>query len=333
MSKLLIIFSLFLISCSHSQVDKKECEQKRAAFDIGSGSTKMVVASVDVCKKSISKILLEEQRPITFKEALVKNKDNILNFKIQKSAIKALSELKKKAIQVGAVKFSGMATSAFRTAKNGQKALSNISKNTGIKLKVIDQKQEARLGYYGAVAKVGTSENDFIVWDIGGGSMQMTKNIDSKLHYYLGKMASVSFKEYFMQKTKNKNKKTPNPLRKRGANKAALLAKKFAEKDLKEFKKHIKHTTKVYGIGGVHYYSIRGQINSGKKIYTKEELQATLLKRSNYNDKMLKSKYAKTDVTNLALVLGHMNALKINEVEALKVNMAHGLLLSPQDWK
>jgi exopolyphosphatase/guanosine-5'-triphosphate,3'-diphosphate pyrophosphatase len=326
-----ILVLFVLVSCSQITI-KTNCIEKRAAFDVGSGSTKMVVAEVDTCNIKINKILVESNRPITFKESLVKNKNNKLDKVIVNKAIKALLELKTLAKAKGATAFTGMATSAFRTAKNGKIALDSISQKTGISLKLINQKKEAQLGYFGVIAKLKHTPKNLVVWDIGGGSMQMTKNTNGKLSHYLGKLASVSFKEKYLKANKLQNIKSPNPINKTGAILALNLAEKFAIKDISNFKSEINSNTKFIGIGGVHYYSIRGQVNSGDSYYNHKQLKTTLFKRSTYTDSMLKSKYAATDVTNLALVLGYMKALNINKVETMKINMAHGLLVSNSEW-
>ena len=47
---LFIFFSLILVSCVKP---KNDCLKTRAALDIGSGSTKVKIAKVDLCKKVI----------------------------------------------------------------------------------------------------------------------------------------------------------------------------------------------------------------------------------------------------------------------------------------
>lgn len=59
------------------------CEETRAGIDMGSGTTKLVVAKVDTCQRRINKVLFEDQRPIGFNEDLSKSADNTLSPAIQ----------------------------------------------------------------------------------------------------------------------------------------------------------------------------------------------------------------------------------------------------------
>lgn len=325
-SKLLILTILFLSTSCSSMLAPRRCLLTKAAFDIGSGSTKMVVAEVDRCKNKIKKILLEQSAAVTYKEDLFRNSNmfsqNILDF-----GSKSLLMLKRKAQVLGATEFAAMATSAFRTANNGAHALAYLSKKTGINVQVIKQEREASLGYLGAKAKLSDEEGSFLVWDIGGGSMQMTFEDDSEVEFYLGKLASVSFKEKVIKEVQKKQISSPNPLGKITARKAVNLAKIYAISDVPSKVKKAVSKLKIYGIGGVHYYSIRKQALKEGNSYNQKDVEKALIKRSKLNDQQIGGKYSETDVSNLALVLGYMQALGIKSVNTMKINMAHGMLL------
>ncbi len=85
---------------------------------------------------------------------------------------------------------------------------------------------------------------------------------------------------------------------------------------------------KVIGIGGLHYYSIRGQIDNKTSVYTKNEVSKTLAKRLNLTDEEIGGPFASTEVSNLIYVLAFMNNLNIDEVHTYKTNLADGLLIS-----
>ena len=73
----LITLILFISSCSHTRVvNKDRCEFTKASFDIGSGSTKIVVADVDMCKGEIVNVLYEASRAIPLKNHLIHNKNS-----------------------------------------------------------------------------------------------------------------------------------------------------------------------------------------------------------------------------------------------------------------
>ncbi|OUR97768.1 hypothetical protein A9Q84_06090 [Halobacteriovorax marinus] len=330
-NNLAILLVLFL-STSCSLLPKKECIVTRAAFDIGSGSTKMTVAKVNSCENKLVEILFEDQSAVPYKQSLYKNA-NSFSDEVISLGIKELTELKLNAIDIGATEFSALATQAFRDAKNGSETLRKLEKETDIEINVITQTLEARFGFLGTKIKHPFDESDkILVWDIGGGSMQMTYFKDGKYHHYLGTLASVSFKEKVLERFYPNDTNTPNPIGKSRSKKATILSRFFAHGNVpSDIKKYIEKA-RVFGIGGVHYYSLRKQALKKGHIYNQTQLRVALKKRSKLNDRKIGGKYAKTEVTNIALVLGFMEALGVRKVETLKVNMSHGLFLDEKSW-
>ena len=84
------------------------------------------------------------------------------------------------------------------------------------------------------------------------------------------------------------------------------------------------------GIGGVHYYSVRKQSVTEGKTYTIADVKRALAIGQAQSDNEIGGKYAATDVSNLALVAGFMDTLKIEKIRTLKANMAHGILIYPK---
>lgn len=66
-----------------------------------------------------------------------------------------------------------VATSAVRDAVNGQSFVDQVYRETGIRLEVIDGREEALLTLRGVIAGLGR-DGDFLVFDIGGGSTEYT---------------------------------------------------------------------------------------------------------------------------------------------------------------
>ncbi|EQC52293.1 Ppx/GppA phosphatase family protein [Bacteriovorax sp. DB6_IX] len=312
------------------------CLVKRAALDIGSGTSKLVVASVNKCQRTIDHTIFEAHRAIPFKDALQRSKDNKFNSAIQEKAYRSLVELALMAKSQGAKEIRAVATSAFRTAANAQEAKNFLEKRLGFPIRIITQKDEALFAYNSALSKAKKkiktatkSNRPVVVWDIGGGSMQIVqpqKGHDPKI--YLGKLASVSFKNKILEKYKSK-KRSPNPLGKKLAVNSMNMARDYANKTAKPMLGSLKDY-EVLGVGGVHYFSIRGQLQ--KQTYNQNNILKTLLQRAKLTDKEIGSKYAATDVTNLALVLGFMQALSIQKVTPMKINMAHGVLTTEELW-
>src|SRR4051794_40028002 len=72
---------------------------------------------------------------------------------------------------------TAVATSAIRSATNGEELLERIRAESGLEARVIDEAEEARYGYL-AIANSTTLENGFGI-DIGGGSVQAMR-LDSR---------------------------------------------------------------------------------------------------------------------------------------------------------
>jgi exopolyphosphatase/guanosine-5'-triphosphate,3'-diphosphate pyrophosphatase len=332
MNKVFVLLCLSLISF---MTYANECLETRAAFDIGSGATKIKVAQVDICKQKIFKVLLNTSEPVTYKESLMNSSDNTLPMSIIQKGIKAINSLKTKASTHNPTLYIATATSAFRTAKNGVEAIKILNEKTGVKIKIISQEEEAKIGFVGATVYSNVAIEDTIVWDIGGGSMQISSYLgNDKFSIYKGKLASVSFKNYIMNYIQQKpiQAKTPNPISDSEYIRAEDVARIFAQITVPEKikRKLNQEKTEVIGIGGVHYSSLLRRMTQENR-YNVFMLESYIHKLINKTDSELGGgKYVSTDVTNPILVLGFMDALGIQEVTAVDVNLADGLLVMPE---
>lgn len=327
----------------------KACIYTKAAFDVGSGTTKMKVAQVDVCKKKILKVFLKKQIPVAYKENLVSSKKGkIFNSFIQKKGFKVLKRLAKQAKKFKPHKWVGVGTSAFRKANNAKAFLKKVKKDIKLDIKIITQKEEGEIGFFAAktllskLSPLKIKNKKIVVWDIGGGSMQMISPEKRKISnfflkkwtFYKGTLASVSFKKHIIKNIQKKPyKKSPNPMSNWVAKKAERYVINHAKKTIpKGFKKIFKEKFILLGIGGVHYHSIFKQIKKSVKrkktrYYTKYQLQKTLNRRKNLSNKKIGGRYASTDISNLILVLGFMKSLKINKIYTGQVDLTDGVLL------
>ena len=309
---------------------------RRAIFDIGSGSTKMVVADVDLNTGKIE-FVYSHQQPVPYKLDLEQSANNRFSEKVCNQGIAVLARMKWLALQQGASQFAAVATSAFRTAGNGMEFMKLITAVLGIPTRVISQKQEAILGFLGAVTGEAVKPQHIIVWDIGGGSMQITTvNAQGQYMVYYGKLASISFARYIIEKIHRQDIKkiaTPNPITAADLSKALDYARSFARQVPETIRRKLQHPkTVILGIGGVHYYSIRNQVKTGRT-YDRAGLQKTLEQRLGKTDQQIGGKYANTEISNLALVLAYFRELGIKSVRVKKINMAHSLLLYHSFWK
>lgn len=328
--KLLAVLSgFFVLACTSAP--KPECLRKEAAMDFGSGSTKAVVAEVNVCEKTIRKVLFQSQVPVAFSETLQASprQEIPLSFIDQERprVEKLVTELKTYHPQV----IHAVATAAFRAAKNGEAVAASLSKALGISIQVISQEEEARLGYWAALStRPQISSQNVVVWDIGGGSMQMIgQNSEGKLEIYRGDLASVTFKNRVIRELQKKDPtqvQSPNPLRGR-ATAALRMARKHAEQNVPEFFHHRAPKATWLGIGGVLARSVKEQVGD-LAVYRSEQVRRALRERATWTDQKLGGDYPTTDVTNLALVAGYMEALGLPRVEPVSAYLGQGLILS-----
>jgi exopolyphosphatase / guanosine-5'-triphosphate,3'-diphosphate pyrophosphatase len=330
----ILVALIFIWSVLAAAAGAENCNRTRAAFDVGSGATKMVVAKIDICQQLIVSVLLRQARKVAYNDALASNQQGQLPQSIVDRGINALLELKVLAVDVGATEFVGVATSAFRRATNGSLVVKQILKRSGILVKIISQRQEAILGYLAVESRFELpgpfSGRKLVVWDIGGGSMQITARDTNNFLVYQGKLASVSFKRQVIRDILGMDLmrvKSPNPIGARGEQGITLAQKSAKQSVPKELKQILTSGAQVVGIGGVHYYSVRNRVAPQQSYYRRKQLYLAAMAGMKLSDQQLDSAYAATEVTNLMLVVGYMLGLNIDRVDVMKVNMADGVLL------
>ena len=326
-----IVFALTTFSAQANN-----CIETRAGIDMGSGTTKIQVAEVDICHHQLGKVLYEDQRPLAFNAELGKSGNNQISEAIQQEGVVALKQMVNKAQTFHPQRITGVATAVFRTASNGQQVIDMFNQKTGIQLRIISQEQEAELGFLSAKAALHDSNvknEDLLVWDIGGGSMQMTamreQNGRTVTDVYLGKLASVTLKEFIISVLKNQEldkTDSPNPI---GSLRNTVLryVNFYARTHVSAQIKQDAQTRRVIGIGGVHGYSVKDQIHPANNTYQLADLERVSKNQVWKNDSEIAGQYRSTDVSNLLLVEGFMQALNISQVTIVKASLIQGILV------
>ena len=307
--------------------------QTRAAFDIGSGTTKMKVYRFNTCLRTMQAITdkkCEGDIPVAYKEDL--KADNTIKTATLNAGVQAIINLKKLAKSCGATQFAAVATSAFRQAKNGSKIANELSEQTQVPVKVISQKEEAMLGYFGAISKLDPIERkNLCIWDIGGSSMQIT--CSDNLKPYMGKVASVSFKNMLVANKPTPRQRqltSPNPITLEDYQHGLKVTSQLALEIEKVLGKNLQ-SLKVYGIGGVHYHSIYKTV--GEIAFRSSTLKGHIFKSLGKTDEELGGgPYVTTSLSNIILVQTLMESLEIPDVTAIQVNLTEGLIASPNYW-
>jgi exopolyphosphatase/guanosine-5'-triphosphate,3'-diphosphate pyrophosphatase len=90
---------------------------------------------------------------------------------------------KKSARNLGCADLMAFATSAVRDCGNVTEVLERVRAETGVELKVLSGKDEARLTFLAARRWLGWSAGRLLVLDIGGGSLELAIGMDEEPDY------------------------------------------------------------------------------------------------------------------------------------------------------
>lgn len=311
---------------------QKGCQEIRAGFDIGSSSTKITVAEVNICKSKVMRILLDESKRIPYQESLQQNGGTFISPDVIKSGIALLKDYKARSMALGVKRFSGYASSAFRKSSNGRDIVEEINHSTGINIRIISQEEEAQIGFRSVQAMLEVPIPNLVVWDIGGGSQQIMMAESDHIAIFKGAVASVGFRDKVIHEVKNEDPikiTTPNPMTSEQIAAAVQLARTLAPNIARTFiERFAQPKTVVIGIGGVHWSSIKLQTGN-KETYALADLETAMAQRADQPDSFFETEFADTELTNLALVYGLMKEVGIKEVRPMKVNLALGAIVDP----
>ncbi|MGE3610028.1 MAG: Ppx/GppA phosphatase family protein [Bacteriovoracaceae bacterium] len=302
----------------------------RCAFDIGSGETKVAVARIE--NKQVD-VLFRKDTRVPIRKSV---RDGVLPEAVAKDLSRVLGNFKAECEKRGATEFVGVATSGFRAASvNGKELLAQIALERGMNLKVISGDEEAILGYKAVANNISNEVKNkkLIVWDIGGGSMQFAidMNRDSNVNYLVQSLnvGVSSFKQLLHQELNRISIPFLEPLAENEVQVALGIASNYANSVSPELKELIKgQDVLIAGIGSPQVEAIA--LALGKFEYTLDEV---IQLRQSMIDKSLD--YIKTrfplntlpenQMSNLILISGMMNELKIKKIRVFRLNLTDGL--------
>lgn len=327
----------------------EECLVPRVAYDIGSSVTKVMGAVVNVCQLTIQETFNIDSFPVLYREDLYRSKNNEFSDLIQTLGLETLSSAKsqmEKQFEHSVAKekklqHCAVATAAFRTANNGEDYIAHLSQELAIPVKIISQQEEGELAYYGTLLQLEGSAKP-LVWDIGGGSMQLTyKNTEGFVTVGTN-LASHTFHQLVLEKICHKAAhESPHPMNYQQVESAIALAKEQLTIDnigpqLKALLKDA--TTPVVAVGSVHNYTVQPWCNllvkESKNFYSKEDIHQVIELLTNKTDaeilgmrQNLQKAFVKDQLTNLILAYAVMDEAGIDQVKTLQTSNMQGLLL------
>ncbi|MBN1119135.1 MAG: hypothetical protein JXA77_18140 [Bacteroidales bacterium] len=143
---------------------------KRAAIlDLGTNTFNLLI--VEKNSDSTFDILVNKRIPVKLGESKINSGEIIpVAYKRGIEAIETYSKIIGE-YQPDVIKAFG--TSAFRTANNGKKFLSEIKEKTALEIEIIPGEKEAELIYLGVKQSLNFTKEKFLILDIGGGSNEL----------------------------------------------------------------------------------------------------------------------------------------------------------------
>lgn len=308
----------------------------RAALDIGSGATNLKIAKVDPESGKIITQIFEQSIRVPYQKQLEQSTNNTFDEGVMKEGIESIKTLKATAETYHVKNIVAVATAAFRKASNANEFAKMIEQETGVKIRIINQDEEGILAFRGALALTPIAPEKAVVWDIGGGSMQLT-TLSPEGTYLVdkGTTASVPFKNAVIEQILHKDLtvvQNPNPLTNEEITASVSLAGTFANDISAPIAEKIKQPgTEVIAVGNLFNYGVKPLVND--PIVREEQLQKAVTELAGQTFKEIsESSLAEVAATNPVLVLGYMKALDIKQVEVVNVNNTDGALTYPPYW-
>ncbi len=310
---------------------------RRAAIDVGSGSTKVCIAEIDCTTNQIKNVLFEGSFAAPYQSYLEIDPNLQFNAEIQEKGLATFVSIQELIAQYQVTNVVAIATEAFRKAKNGPEFAACVKEKTGIPLNVISQEDEGMIAFYSAVSSSSKDPDDILIWDIGTGSFQMIaahEGIDHALEIYMRSMGAVPFKKAIIQDIQGKDPaivKTPNPMTQEDWEKADALARHMGRHAIPFIKEKMSTVEgHVVGIGRLFANSVQPMGTDGK--IHRDDLRAFIRSSLGKTDEELGDPFANVNVSNAILVLGVMKALHIHEIEIIETTSTKGILSYQPYW-
>jgi exopolyphosphatase / guanosine-5'-triphosphate,3'-diphosphate pyrophosphatase len=159
-----------------------------AVADIGSNSTRLLIADVDDGRVTDE---LERISTVTRLGAGV-DKDGNLSYEGMERVYKTLDEYKQKADDADTERKIAVLTSAVRDSANGEDFAATVKERYGFEPHVLSGDEEAQLTFRGATSDRDPNDSTpTLVFDIGGGSTEMVIGAGTKVSFHVSTQAGV----------------------------------------------------------------------------------------------------------------------------------------------
>jgi len=138
-----------------------------AIIDLGTNTFHLLIAEISAQRP---RVIFQETIAVKLGEGGMR--DGLINVSAFDRGIFALRQFKKSIDQHNAIRVKAIATSALRSASNGVEFIRQALAETGINIEIIDGNREAELIYSGVRAAINLKDQNSLIMDIGGGSVE-----------------------------------------------------------------------------------------------------------------------------------------------------------------
>ncbi len=298
--------------------------EKLAAIDIGSNAIRFCIAHLD--KEGILSIEQKQRIPLRLgTESFQQGHFSDETIEFAGEVFRGFRETLNKE---GVYEVAAVATSAFRCADNSHLLAEYILDQSGIKIEEISGKKEANMILDAVKASVNIGEKDFLLIDIGGGSMELSflskGEVQGSQSYPYGTVRLLGA----MQESKKPEKKL---------HKILLEAEQEIQPFLKQFCVNRDKPIRVIGTGG----NFRRMVKLKKKLWGEDlsflypselpllyaQLDSVSVKEriKKFN---LRADRADVILPALQLVMMVISDLPVKKIYAPDIGLMHGVLLS-----
>ncbi len=303
-----------------------------AAFDIGSGTTRMHLAKLDPCSELPLRRLISTGERVDFAADLGTGSNAKFSHQIIVLATNKMAGLVAQANSEGAQVLLGVATEAFRRADNGRALLDDWQRAFGIEIDIIGQREEGRLAYRLA-EHIAPEAEKLLVWDIGAGSQQLVWRdaVTGDFRHFDPNLASVTFRDRAVAALgRPQGMLSPNPI---AADEVpilvALIEEWIADQRPDDLPTLLNEKVEVIGLGGVHGASVTGQVGVALgEVIARDQVANALAGQLGRDDTKIGGGYADTDVTNLVLVHTLMGVYGIERYRSTRGDLGEAILVS-----
>lgn len=315
-------------------------DQIRAAFDVGSGQTKITVALVDESTGRPKQVLFAEETVVLVGHDFKKSKNGTLSEAILAELRNVLVHYRDIAAGLGAEEMAGVATAVFRESKNGGEFIQKMKEELGIGLKLISQADEGRLGFLTAVAASGRQPHEVIAWDSGGGSFQITTEGEAGLSVYEGPWGASKVLAAIVDKVQGKDFtkiQTANPASLEDLKALHAIVKSTLRPPSKDLQAKLSNpAVKVIAIGGPYCPFNMAFLSIGNRTFTREQVWKSIELWAGSTDQALAIFFPEPEMLLPRLILVHavMDHFGISQVRYTPtVGSTLGILMTSNFWK